>query len=296
MGLCHGAKCRLLFMLSLTTTFFLIEIIVGYVTNSMALVADSFHMLSDVVALVIAYVSVRMSPKKWSKNTFGWARAEVLGALINAVFLCALCFSIFVESLKRFYDPEDIHNAYLILAVGVVGFVVNIIGLLLFHGHGHGHSHSVGLESQHSHSHSHSHNHHHHVPTSEDINDNHMPESGTPTPPPTPNAMRTSGQMNMHGVFLHVMADALGSVIVIISASILAFTDWKYSKYVDPALSLIMVCIIMRSTWPLLVESAMILLQTVPTHIQVDSLQKKLLNDVSYSLHYYWLYLHYIDS
>jgi zinc transporter 1 len=44
---------------------------------------------------------VQMSPKKWSKNTFGWARAEVLGALVNSVFLIALCFSILVESLKR---------------------------------------------------------------------------------------------------------------------------------------------------------------------------------------------------
>ena len=43
----------------------------------------------------------QMSPKKWSKSTFGWARAEVLGALVNSVFLIALCFSIFVESLKR---------------------------------------------------------------------------------------------------------------------------------------------------------------------------------------------------
>lgn len=43
-----------------------------------------------------------MSPKKWSKNTFGWARAEVLGALVNSVFLVALCFSILVESLKRY--------------------------------------------------------------------------------------------------------------------------------------------------------------------------------------------------
>ena len=44
------------------------------------------------------------------QNTFGWARAEVLGALVNAAFLVALCFSITVESLKRFYDPEDIHD------------------------------------------------------------------------------------------------------------------------------------------------------------------------------------------
>lgn len=131
-----GARCKLLFMLSLTALFFLIEITVGYVTNSMALVADSFHMLSDVIALVIAYVSVRMSPKKWSKNTFGWARAEVLGALVNAVFLCALCFSILVESVKRFYKPETIHDPQLILVVGISGLLVNVIGLFLFKGKG----------------------------------------------------------------------------------------------------------------------------------------------------------------
>ena len=100
----------------------------------MALVADSFHMLSDVIALVIAYVSVRMSPKKWSKNTFGWARAEVLGALVNAVFLCALCFSILVESVKRFYKPEIIHDAPLIMVVGLSGLLVNVVGLFLFKG------------------------------------------------------------------------------------------------------------------------------------------------------------------
>lgn len=76
----------------------------------------------------------QMSPKKWSKNTFGWARAEVLGALVNAVFLTALCFSILVESLKRLYENEPIHNPQMMLYVGVIGLVVNVIGLFLFHG------------------------------------------------------------------------------------------------------------------------------------------------------------------
>lgn len=75
-----------------------------------------------------------MSPKKWSKNTFGWARAEVLGALVNAVFLVALCFSITVEACKRFIEVEEIHEAEMLLAVGVIGLVVNLIGLFLFHG------------------------------------------------------------------------------------------------------------------------------------------------------------------
>lgn len=61
MGRFSGKKCRLLSMLWLTSGFFFVELIVGYVTNSMALVADSFHMLSDVAALVIAFLSVKVS-------------------------------------------------------------------------------------------------------------------------------------------------------------------------------------------------------------------------------------------
>ena len=72
-----GSKPRLLGMLGMTASFMLVELVVGNLTNSMALVADSFHMLSDVIALIIAYISIKMSPKEWSKNTFGWARAEV---------------------------------------------------------------------------------------------------------------------------------------------------------------------------------------------------------------------------
>ena len=76
------------------------------------------------------------------------------------------------------------------------------------------------------------------------------------------------------------MADALGSVIVIISAVIMWQTEWKYKYYVDPGLSILLVILILKSVWPLLIESALILLQTVPTHIQVDSLQQKLMSQV----------------
>ena len=91
----------------------------------------------------------------------------------------------------------------------------------------------------------------------------------------------SSQQMNMRGVFLHVLADALGSVIVCVSALFIMYTDWSNRDLVDPFLSVLMVILIMYSTYPLLKESAMILLQTVPTHIKVDSLQNKLLQEVS---------------
>ena len=144
-------KTSFVSMITLTATFFVVEIVVGYMTNSMALVADSFHMLSDVVSLFVGYIALRYSRlgPQTGRYTFGWARAEVLGALVNAVFLAALCFSIFVEALKRMILPEEIESAKLVLLTGTIGLFVNVIGLFLFHQHGHshgggGHGHSHG--------------------------------------------------------------------------------------------------------------------------------------------------------
>lgn len=261
-----GKTCRLLSMLTLTSFFFLVEIIVGYLTNSLALVADSFHMLSDVVALVVGFASVRISKWRTQKNTFGWARAEVLGALVNSVFLIALCFSILVESLKRLVQIEEIHNAKMLVGVGVLGLLVNLIGLFLFHGHGHSHGHSHSDKSE-------------NVALVEnklgnttEIVINHS-EEGTEDDP----VKITSGsQLNMRGVFLHILGDALGSVIVIISALVIWFIDGDWKYYVDPAMSIAMVILILATTIPLLRESGLILLQTVPTHIQVKDIKEKL--------------------
>lgn len=270
-----GKKCRLLTLMTLTLFFFFVEIGVGYMTNSMALVADSFHMLSDIIALLISFLSIKMSPKKWSKNTFGWARAEVLGALINAVFLIALCFSIAIEALKRFIEVEHIHQPQLLLWVGVIGLLINILGLFLLHKHGGGHMHSHGGLS-HSHGMSHG-----NLDNSEE-NKTFMFETGN-SPPKKPSHhghSHDSSQMNMRGAFLHVLSDALGSVIVIISALVVWLTDWEYKLYMDPALSILLVFLILHSVWPLFRESALILLQTVPTHIQVDAIQRRLLEKV----------------
>jgi len=267
-------------MLSMTASFMLVELIVGNLTNSMALVADSFHMLSDVVALVIAYVSITMSPKEWSKNTFGWARAEVVGALVNSVFLVALCFSITVESIKRFLEPEEIKDPKLILIVGGVGLGINLVGMLLFgdvgHGHSHGgsdapkkksdekvngHGHSHEKENGHGHSHGGGHGHGH---------------SSSST-----DAASSGHSMNITGVFLHVLADALGSVVVCITSLVIMLTDWEYRFYLDPVLSLVIVLIILVSTWPLLRDSTLILLNTIPAHIDLLDLETRLVTTVA---------------
>ena len=133
-------QLKFIVMICFTGLLFLMKIVTGQVTNSMALVADSFHMITDFAALTIGFVALRLANSKTSltknlsadKFTFGWVRAEVLGGLINTVFLLALCFSVLVHSLNRFVQPEHITKPIPVLIVGVVSLVVNLLGLLMF--------------------------------------------------------------------------------------------------------------------------------------------------------------------
>lgn len=95
-----GKTCRLLSMLTLTSFFFLVEIVVGYLTNSLALVADSFHMLSDVVALVVGFASVRVS-----KTKFPFVLINILILPTSSLFFIGL-------NLKktRLKDPKFIRQ------------------------------------------------------------------------------------------------------------------------------------------------------------------------------------------
>ena len=83
--------------------------------HSLALVADSFHMLNDVMSLIVALYAIKLAAKqtKSSEYSYGWQRAEILGALINGVFLLALCLSIFLEAVQRFFEPQGIPHPML---------------------------------------------------------------------------------------------------------------------------------------------------------------------------------------
>ncbi|XP_012583911.1 PREDICTED: zinc transporter 1-like [Condylura cristata] len=136
-------------MLLLTFLFMVLEVVVSRVTASLAMLSDSFHMLSDVLALLVALVAERFArrTRATQKNTFGWIRAEVMGALVNAIFLTGLCFAILLEAIERFLEPHEMQQPLVVLGVGLAGLLVNVLGLCLFHhhsgfgGHGHGHGH-----------------------------------------------------------------------------------------------------------------------------------------------------------
>ncbi|KAJ1916759.1 Zinc resistance conferring protein [Tieghemiomyces parasiticus] len=139
-------------VLSFSITLFLLEVIVGYVVGSIALIADSFHMLNDILGFVVALGAMRLAKSSTfgPRYTYGWKRAEVLGALINAVLLLGLCLTIYIEAIQRFFNPTPIESPLWILGVGCAGFLFNVVGMFLFQdahvhgagGCGGGHSHS----------------------------------------------------------------------------------------------------------------------------------------------------------
>ncbi|CAI4218772.1 unnamed protein product [Parascedosporium putredinis] len=125
---------RILTMVAICTVFFLVELISGYMIHSLALLADAFHM---------------------------WLRAEILGAFFNAVFLIALCVSIVLEAVTRFFDPPEISNPKVMLIVGSFGLASNLVGFAILGGHSHDHGHNDGHDHDHDHDHDHGHDHEH---------------------------------------------------------------------------------------------------------------------------------------
>ncbi|KAJ7024601.1 cation efflux protein, partial [Mycena alexandri] len=140
-------SARIKILLAIDVVFFFVEIISGYAVGSLALVADSFHMLNDVMSLIVALYAIKLTEQSAtdSRYSYGWHRAEILAALINGVFLVALCFSIGLEALERFFAAPEITNPRLVIIVGSLGLASNLVGLFLFHEHGqsHGHSHNA---------------------------------------------------------------------------------------------------------------------------------------------------------
>ncbi|CAN6645909.1 vacuolar zinc transporter Cot1p [Trichomonascus vanleenenianus] len=338
-----GKEIRILTLLGIDTVFFFLEIIVGYAVHSLALVADSFHMLNDIFSLLVALWAVKVAQSRGvdSKYTYGWQRAEILGALINGVFLVALCMSIFLEAIQRFVDPPVITNPVLILGVGTAGLVSNIVGLVLFHDHGHSHGGSGG----HSHSHGSA-----TVPIiDEEAIEDETASVASPLPQtqvtetsrllsgeqatsdqsnyntePTTNGVTTANgvtfaegtqpssngnggssfgavnghrrkfsethvnhyhakpklrakrtrSLNMEGVFLHVLGDALGNIGVMATALFIWKTDYSWKYYMDPVISLVITCIIFSSAMPLCRNASSILLQGVPQSIDADEVKE----------------------
>jgi len=224
--------------------------------------------------------------EKWDANqiySYGYGRVQVLSGFVNGIFLVFIAFFVMMESLERFMEPPEIKTDRLLL-VSTLGFVVNIIGVISFHDHGHGHAHEEEhdehehehehkkKEKHHDHDHNHdqghlNHNHenhdheHSHDHSHEKIKKKKAHDHGH-----SHGHSHSHGRSeNLEGVFLHLLADTLGSVGVIISSFLIQM--WGLTL-ADPICSLCIAVLIFLSTIPLIKQSSFTLLQCTPSYFE----------------------------
>ncbi|CAF1119640.1 unnamed protein product [Rotaria sp. Silwood1] len=285
---------KIFYFLCINLMFTFVELLYGAWTNSLGLISDGFHMLFDCTALVVGLYAALMT--RWKPTrvfSYGYGRVELLSGFVNGLFLVVVAFFVFYEAIGRIFEPPEI-NTNRLLFVSVAGFAVNMIGIFSF-SHAHAHAHGGGscsmsqpapIKEQHNHGHSHDGHDHSHSHGSSGHDHGHS-HASTEKSSHHGHSHALTDNANMRGVFLHVLADTLGSVGVIISSLLIQYFGWNIS---DPICSLFISIMIFLSVIPLLKESAMTLLLQTPSNIQYEILDRILKLDrvQSYSDEHFW--------
>jgi len=133
-----GVPRKLLVVLLLTTAFMVVEAVGGWLSGSLALIADAGHMLTDAGALGLSLVTATLARRPATPNkTFGYLRLEILAALVNGAVLLGVAAWVVVEAVQRLRSPVPV-EADLFLVIASIGLVVNLLGLWILHGAHHG--------------------------------------------------------------------------------------------------------------------------------------------------------------
>ena len=211
--------------ISLNVIFVLVEVFYGLQADSLALLSDAGHNLSDVQGLVIAwggYFLGKLRPNH--KHTYGLGRATIMAALFNALILLIAIGAIVWEAIARFSHPVHIQGSTVMLVAGI-GVLINGSTAWLF------------------------------------ISGN-------------------KDDLNLRGAFLHMAADALVSLGVVIAGAIYIWSSWPW---LDPAISLLIAVVILLGTWGLLKQSLHLSLDGVPASIELDKVRDYLANQPNVS-------------
>ena len=208
----QGGKQDLLIALSITLLMMLVEVIGGLLSNSLALLSDAGHMLTDNLAILLSFFALKFAGLPATEHkTFGFYRLEILAAFLNGIILVLISIYIIYQAYLRMVHPQPVHGS-LMLVVAAIGLVANVVGAFFLVKHSH-----------------------------------------------------TS--LNIRGAYLHILGDALSSIGVVIGGVIIMYTGWYL---IDPILSLFISLVIIYGSWSLVKESVNILLESAPSHINID--------------------------
>ncbi|KAF9109049.1 hypothetical protein BGX27_008051 [Mortierella sp. AM989] len=285
-------KMRLKIAIGLCSTFFVVELLGGLWTESLALLSDSFHLLTDITSFIISLAAIYLSQRSsTATHTFGYHRAEVLGALFSIFLIWALTFMLIVEAYDRVRHPIDIDGKNMSIVAGL-GVFVNILLMFVLgghhhhHGDDHEHGHSHGHGHGHGHSHGHSQANHGHAPLQSEDDHNHDHDSHSLTHKPVPlhdhdhnHSHSHSGHghhhhvnLNISAATLHVLGDLLSSIGVLISS--LAITFYPNLTYLDPVCTFIFSVLVIATTIGICKRSISILMERVPYGLDTEEIKE----------------------
>jgi len=215
-----SSRKGLLIALSITTLMMIIEVIGGILTNSLALLSDAGHMLTDSLALGLSLFALNFAARPASETkTYGFYRVEILAALLNAVILAGISVYIFYEAYHRFLEPLVVKSVPMLIVAGI-GLAANLLGASF------------------------------------------LARSGRES-------------LNIKSALFHMLGDAVSSVGVIIAGLIILFTRWYPA---DPLISVAIGVVIIWGAWQVIGESVHILLEGVPSHIDMAQLISEVKN------------------
>ena len=206
--------------ITLNLAFVLIETFYGWQTDSLALLADAAHNLSDVGGLLLAwaaFAAARLTPSP--RHTYGWRRGSILASFANAILLLVAMGSLAWEAVQRLQTPAAIDATTVMLVAGI-GVIINTATAWLFH-------------------------------------------------------TGNKGDLNIRGAFLHMAADALVSMGVVIAGGLYLWQGWTS---IDPVVSLLIALVVVLGTWSLFHRSLHLLFDGVPDGIDIMALRQSLLN------------------
>ncbi|HEY0748294.1 MAG TPA: cation diffusion facilitator family transporter [Steroidobacteraceae bacterium] len=213
-----GVNLRMGIAVALNLIFVLVEGGFGFISNSVALIADAGHNLSDVLGLVCAWGALVLGRRPpGGKFTYGLGRSSVLAALANAVLLLLACGAIAWEAASRLGSPPPVAGRT-VMTVAAIGIVLNGISAWMLHAGSH-------------------------------------------------------GDLNRRSAYIHMLGDAAVSAGVLLSGLLIVFTGWAV---LDPLVSLVIVAVILLSTWRLLRDSLTLSLDGVPASVNSSAVMSYL--------------------
>ena len=239
----NRTKKSIKLVLILTSCYFVIQIIAGVKIGSLAVISDAGHMLIDVAGLVMALLAISFTQKPATPTrTYGFYRGEILASLLNSIFLILLSVFILIEGLQRIIHPAPVSGLPMII-VASIGLAINLVGVRILS--------RARVDKK-------------RIQKDYEVDDYNKVKKQV-----------SEENLNVHGAYLEVFADSIGSAGVIVAGIIIHISGYYLA---DPLISIGIVALIVPRTWLLLKKAIHILIEGTPIHLCHEEIKNSILN------------------